>query len=417
MIAQLIDNFRVAYVGLLSNKLRAVLTVLGVTIGVAAVIILVSVGQAVESFVVDQFSSVGSNLIVVFGDVSTTGSSSTTNPADFLIPLTESDVDALSDGFRVPSVRTVAPNVAVGSAVVYEGREIDAQIAGVTQAYFDVLNVELLLGRSITNDDLDTAARIAIIDERGAEALFDNQYPIGERIRIGDVTFQVEGVLESFGGPGGNQGTSQIFIPLTAAQRYLGGTQTLSGEYAITSIMMEAVSEQRTDAAISEITAVLREEHELKDDEKDDFQVIAQTAVLDSLATITGLLTVFLAVIAGISLLVGGIGIMNIMLVTVTERTREIGLRKAVGAKHSDILLQFLIEAISLALTGGLIGTTIAALMSFLVSSLVPDLQVIIQTSSVLMATVICVAIGTFFGAYPANRAANLNPIDALRYE
>jgi putative ABC transport system permease protein len=405
VIAKLLDNVRIAYVGLVSNKLRTVLTMLGITIGIAAVIILVSIGQAVETFVKDQFSNVGSNLLVVF---STSGGSE---------PLTSDDVAALSDSFRVPDLRQVAPNVAVIASAIYEGKEVDAQIAGVTKDYFEILNTELLLGRTITGEDQDVASRIALIDERGAQMLFDNDYPIGKRIRIGNATFQVEGVLENYGGVGGNQGAAQIFVPLTAAQRYLGGAQTLTGEYAITAIFMEALSEERTDAAIAEITGVLREQHNLKEEDKDDFQIITQTAVLESLSTITGLLTIFLAVIAGISLLVGGIGIMNIMLVTVTERTKEIGLRKAVGAQRIDILLQFLVESVSLALLGGVIGTAIAASLALLVSALVPDLQVVIQVSSIVLVTLICVGIGTFFGAYPANRAAALNPIDALRYE
>jgi putative ABC transport system permease protein len=409
VIAKVFDNVRIAYVGLVSNKLRTALTMLGITIGIAAVIILVSVGQAVETFVNDQFSSIGSNLIVVFGAVPGANTDGE--------PLTASDVIALSDSFRVPDVRNVAPNVAVAASAVYEGKEVEAQIAGVTQSYFEVLNTEVLLGREITSEDQAVASRIALVDERGAEQLFNNEYPIGKRIRIGGVTFQVEGVLENFGGPGGGQAIPQIFVPLTAAQRYLGGTQTLTGEYAITSIFMEGLSEERTNAAIDEITAVLREEHKLKDDDEDDFQIITQSAILESLSTITGLLTVFLAVIAGISLLVGGIGIMNIMLVTVTERTKEIGLRKAVGAQRLDILLQFLVESVTLSLLGGVIGTAIAASMAFLVSAVVPDLQVSIQVSSIILVTAICVGIGMFFGAYPANRAAGLNPIDALRYE
>jgi putative ABC transport system permease protein len=409
VIAKIFDNVRIAYVGLVSNKLRTALTMLGITIGIASVIILVSIGQAVETFVKDQFSSVGSNLIVVFGNIPGANDSGQ--------PLTASDVAALSDSFRVPDVRAIAPNVAVAASAVYEGKEVDAQIAGVTHTYFEVLNTNVLLGRTITSEDQDVASRIALIDERGAEKLFNNDYPIGKRIRIGGATFQVEGVLENFSGPGGGQAIPQIFVPLTAAQRYLGGTQTLTGEYMISSIFMEGLSEDRTDAAIDEITSVLREQHKLNIDDKDDFQIITQTAVLDSLSTVTGLLTVFLAVIAGISLLVGGIGIMNIMLVTVTERTKEIGLRKAVGAQRIDILLQFLVESVSLALLGGVIGTAIAASVAFLVTSLVPDLQVVIQLSSIILVTLICVLIGTFFGAYPANRAAGLNPIDALRYE
>lgn len=416
MIAQLLDNFRVAYIGLASNKLRAALTMLGVTIGVAAVIILVSVGQAVESFVIDQFSSVGSNLLVVFGDASSTGSGNPNNPGEAFIPLTESDVAALSDNFRVPSVRAIAPNVAVASNAIYEGREVDAQIAGVTGVYFDVLNVDLILGRTITNEDQNTAAKIAVIDERGAEILFGNEYPIGKRIRLGDVSFTIEGVLEDFGGPGGNQGRAQIFVPLAAAQRYFGGARTLTGEYAITSVLMEAISQETTDSAIQEITAVLREEHDLTDDEENDFVVIAQTQILDSLSTITGLLTLFLGVIAGISLLVGGIGIMNIMLVSVTERTREIGLRMAVGGRRRDILQQFLVEAVSLCILGGLIGIIIGVLASTAIA-FVADWPILVSPSVLGGALAAAAATGICFGLFPARRAAYLNPIDALRSE
>jgi putative ABC transport system permease protein len=197
----------------------------------------------------------------------------------------------------------------------------------------------------------------------------------------------------------------------------LGVDRTLDGQYAISAIIVQAINQNAVDSLVDELTVVLREEHELDYDDDDDFQIFALTDILETLNAITGLLTVFLALIASISLLVGGIGIMNIMLVTVTERTREIGLRKAVGAQRPDIVTQFLTEAIVLALVGGLIGTLIAVGFSLLVSALVPDLVVQVQPNSILLATVITIATGAFFGAYPANRAARLNPIDALRHE
>ncbi|MBZ0295528.1 MAG: ABC transporter permease, partial [Anaerolineae bacterium] len=273
MISKIIDNLRVAYIGLVSNKLRSALTMLGITIGVAAVVLLVSIGQAVEHFVVDQFSAVGSNLIVVLGDVSSSANSSSAaaNPAAFFVPLTEGDVAAISDSFRVPDLRVVAPNLGVVSSASYEGHEIAVQIAGVTGEYFDALHVETAQGRLITDEDQNTAARVVVVDERAADALFGGDYPIGKRIRIGDIAFEVVGVAENFGGMGGDQGTAQVYVPLASAQRYLSSQRTLKGEYTITSIVMEAISDQRVDSAISQVTQVLREEHDLSDDEDNDF--------------------------------------------------------------------------------------------------------------------------------------------------
>ena len=422
MFAKLKDNIRAALSALRSNKLRSGLTMLGMTIGVAAVILLVSVGQAVKAFIVNEFSSFGSNWVQVSGTISNTAE--VTGPSDnetqvlqWYVPFSLSDYEAVSDPFRVPSASRVSAIVSVPLKAYYEGQTGEMQIFGVTPSYQDIFDVYAGVGRNFDERDIETGARVALLGIDAADILFEGEYPIGKEIRIGTVNFEVIGVLEDFASSLDQEDNQTILIPISAAWRRLGVDRTLSGEYAISAITVQAINQDSVESLVDEITQVLREEHELKYDDDNDFQIIALTDVLNVLNTITGLLTVFLALIASISLLVGGIGIMNIMLVTVTERTREIGLRKAVGAQRPDILTQFLTEAIVLALVGGLIGTLIAVGFSALATAAIPDLVVQVQPSSILLATFITIGTGAFFGAYPANRAARLNPIDALRYE
>jgi putative ABC transport system permease protein len=425
MFTKLRDNVRVAFSQLRSNKLRSGLTMLGMTIGVAAVILLVSVGQAVEAFIVNEFTSFGSNWVQVMGTISNTADLSSASPdaneaeaIQWYVPFSESDFKAVSDTFRVPSASRVAAGVSVPLDVSYDGEISDiSQVFGVTPSYQDIFNIHAGVGRNLDERDMETGARVALLGIDAVDILFEGRYPIGETIRIGTVNFEVVGVLEDFASSLDQNDNEVILIPLTTAWRRLGVDRTLSGEYAVSFISVQAINQDSVDSLVDEITEVLREEHELDYDDDNDFQVFALTDILDTLNTITGLLTVFLALIASISLLVGGIGIMNIMLVTVTERTREIGLRKAVGAQRPDIVTQFLTEAIVLAMVGGLIGTLIAVGFSALASAAIPDLTVQVQPSSILMATLITVGTGAFFGAYPANRAARFNPIDALRYE
>jgi putative ABC transport system permease protein len=422
MIAKLFDNIRVALDGLSHNKMRSGLTMLGMTIGVASVILLVSVGQSIEAFIISEFTSYGSNWVQVMGTVSNTADISTVSEREvdlvqWFVPFSESDYKALGDPLRVPSAADLAAMVAVPYPVSYQGQTEDLQVFGVTPSYQDILNVHVGVGRNLDQRDMDTAARVVLLGVDAADILFEGRYPIGQDIRIGQVKFQVVGVLEDFASSLDQNDNEIILMPLTTAWKRMGVERTLSGEYAITGIVAQALNAESVKPLISEMTAVLREQHKLKYDDDDDFQIIALTDIIDTLNAITALLTVFLGLIAGISLLVGGIGIMNIMLVTVTERTREIGLRKAVGARRPDILTQFLTESIVLALIGGLIGTLIAAGFSALVSALVPDLTVQVLPSSILLATLITIATGAFFGAYPASRAARLSPIDALRHE
>ncbi len=422
MFVKVRENARVAVNGLKSNKLRSALTMLGMTIGVASVILLVSVGQAVEQFIVDEFSAFGSNWVQVMGTISNTADTTGTSQREadmvqMFVPFTESDYDALSDNFRVPSASQVAAMAGVPFPVHYGGQTEPLQVFGVTANYLDILNIHAGVGRDFDEIDVNAASRVVLLGVDAADILFAGEYPIGKQVRIGPVNFEVIGVLEDFASSMDQDDNEIVLVPITAAWKRLGIDRTLSGEYAITAMIAQAASPGVVDSLVDEMKDVLREEHDLNYDDDDDFQIIALTDILETLNAITALLTVFLGLIAGISLLVGGIGIMNIMLVTVTERTREIGLRKAVGARRPDILSQFLTESIVLALVGGLIGTGIAVGFSLLVTLAVPDLSVIVQPSSIALATTITIATGAFFGAYPANRAAGLNPIDALRHE
>jgi putative ABC transport system permease protein len=332
--------------------------------------------------------------------------------------LTLDDARALQDISRVPDASAVMPQLNLNRPVTYEGRETAGRIRGVTPLFPQLRNREVLEGRFIEDADVQGLTRVAVIGLTVVERLFPDSYPIGRDIRIGGVNFRVVGVMAETGGTAfGGDENDLIFVPVTTAQTRLSGERDLSGDRPLSQILVQARDGDSVDLVAQQIRQTLREQHRINFRDEDDFMIFTQTDLLSSLSQITGLLTIFLGVIASISLLVGGIGIMNIMLVTVTERTREIGLRKAVGAQKRDILLQFLTEATTLSLVGGGIGILLSVGGALLVSAALPELNIAVQPSSVLFATLISLSVGVFFGSYPANRAATLNPIDALRYE
>ncbi len=418
MLTKLAENVRIAFEALLDNKTRSMLTMLGITIGVASVILLMSIGQAVERFVLGEFSSFGSNLIIVFGKANNEVENQfSASDVEIFTPLTEDDLQAVQDPFNVPDASVVAPAVGVDAPMEYEGEEYSPQIAGITPEYLEAYDFGIGTGQPINQDHVDNAARVAVIGVDVVEEAFDNRMPIGETIRISRVNFQVIGVWEEIESAIDPNANDVVILPMTTVQRRLISERTVTGTYPVTSISIKARDATVVDAVVEQVRTAIRTERNLDIDEADDFVLFSQNQLLDTLDTVTSLLTIFLAVIAGISLLVGGIGIMNIMLVTVTERTREIGLRKAVGAQRIDILTQFLFESTTLALVGGAAGTVIAITLSVVATALVPNLDVEVQPTSILLATAISMMIGTFFGAYPANRAAQLDPIDALHYE
>jgi putative ABC transport system permease protein len=404
------ENMRVALIGLRSNKLRSALTMLGITIGVAAVIVLVSLGQAVDNFVRDQFLGIGTNLLIVFAQQNDQGETK---------QLTISEAEALADPFNVPDAAGVMPQRTVTRNVTFEGKEVSIRILGVTPNYLDIRSRNMVDGQFFTSQDMETQARVAAIGLEAAERLFpDGTYPVGQSVRINGVTFRIIGVLNRVGGSGfGPSDDDLLVMPLSTVQGRLSGNRDLAGQRPLSNIVVQARDSESVELVAQEIRETMREQRRISFRDEDDFQIFTQSDLLESLGNVTGLLTVFLTLIAGISLLVGGIGIMNIMLVTVTERTREIGLRKAVGAQKNDILFQFLVEAMTLSLFGGGIGVLIAAGGTAALTGLLPDLEAQVQPSSVLLATAISGFVGVFFGIYPANRAASLNPIDALRYE
>jgi putative ABC transport system permease protein len=410
------ESFRLAFVGLAVNKLRSLLTMLGIIIGVAAVIALVSVGRGVEAVVAAEFQGLGNNLLFVFPGQIEPG-----NPRPRRAGgrgLTLNDAEALADPFRVPDVVGVAPTYD-RPAIVTRGREeARTTISGTNPQFPLVRNFRPVLGNFFNEQDMAGGARVAVLGQTVYEALFPNgELPIGESIQINNVNFRVIGLLEEKGGSGFNDQDDLIVIPLSTAQQRLFPARRADGKLRVDLIFAQVIDEDRQEAAIAEMALVLREQHNISFRDEDDFTILSQSELLGAFGQITDVLTIFLGVIAGISLLVGGIGIMNIMLVSVTERTREIGLRKAVGAKQQDILSQFLVEAIVLASLGGIIGLALGALGSILIGNLSPILDPLLAWDSVILAILFSAAVGLFFGLYPATRAAALNPIDALRYE
>ena len=405
---------------LAANKLRAALTMLGIIIGVGAVISLMSAGAGVSLYIEEQFQAMGSNLLFVLpGSME----AAMTGPPGMRVgtaELNDGDVTALRDTVRAPDVEAVAPQMFRSTDVATGRGSTLVQVMGVTPEFAAVRNWYPEVGRFIGQEDLLSRSRVALLGPAVVEELFPNDpFPLDQTVRINGMPFRVIGVLEEKGGSEFGDEDNSAMVPLTTAQTRLfpSRSRSRSTGYQVSVILIQATGEDRIEEASDQVAALMRERHGIGFADEDDFSIISQADMLDVFGQITDVLTTFLGAIAGISLLVGGIGIMNIMLVSVTERTREIGLRKAMGARRRDILWQFLVEAVLLSLVGGVVGVGIGALGAGIVTTLIDDFRAVVTLQSVLLATTFSAAVGLFFGIYPARRAAQLHPIDALRYE
>ena len=400
--------FKIALRALANNKMRAFLTMLGIIIGVASVITMLAIGQGSKKSIQAQISEMGSNIIMINPGGERRGGVRM-DPSE-MQTLKLTDYEALRDETNFLSA--VSPTVSSSGQLIAGNNNYPSSISGVGTEYLDIRQLSIAQGEMFTEADIQVSAKVCVIGQTIVDNLFpDGQDPVGKVIRFNQVPFRVAGVLKAKGY--NSMGMDQddiVLAPYTTvmkrllAQTYLGG------------IFASALSEDMTDYATDEVTAILRRNHKLQADEEDDFSIRSQQELSSMLNSTTDLMTTLLACIAGISLVVGGIGIMNIMYVSVTERTREIGLRMSVGARGIDILAQFLIEAILISITGGLIGVVIGCGASFVVKN-VAHWPIYIQAWSVFLSFAVCTVMGVFFGWYPAKKAAQLDPIDAIRYE
>jgi putative ABC transport system permease protein len=400
----------IALRSLLANKLRGGLTMLGIVIGVAAVIALVAAGTGAQAQVAERFESLGSNLLVISpGFMSFRGVSRGASAQS----LTNDDVEAIAR--LATSVSAIAPEYSTQSQqVVYFNRNTQTTVLGVTPAYQAVREWRVDRGRFIESVDLVSRNKVAVLGATVAEELFGTLVdPLNKTIKISRQNYEVVGILASKGVGGFQNLDDQVFIPLSTAQIKFGG----AGNRSLRAINVQVSSAGQMERAQAELAAILRARHGLAQGQNDDFSIQNQAQIVESVQETTQTFTVLLASIAAISLLVGGIGVMNIMLVSVTERTREIGIRKAVGARRRDILAQFLVEAMVLCLLGGLIGVLAGYGGAQLITPLLGGSRALVTPDSVAMALGVSIAVGLFFGLYPAGRAATLRPIDALRYE
>jgi putative ABC transport system permease protein len=405
----ILSILRIAMRALSRNKMRSSLTMLGIIIGVGAVIAMVGVGQGARQQVQDQIAAMGSNILFVgAGSVNRGGQRTGFGGTKTLI---QGDIDAILR--EVPTIKAIAPNDGTSAQVVYENQNWSTRVNGTTPSFFEVRLWPVQKGTTFSQDDVDQAANVVVLGTTVATNLFGTTDPVGKTVRVRDLPFKVIGVLLSKGYSSGGMGGDQddvAYMPITTMQKKLTGNTWFSF------VMCSAISKDASFAAQQQITALLRDRHRIRQGQDDDFFVRNMADIADLQDQSSAVFTYLLASIASVSLLVGGIGIMNIMLVSVTERTREIGIRMAIGATEEDVQRQFLIEAVVLSMLGGFIGIMLGVGSSFLITNVL-GWAVLISPWAILAAALFSMAVGIFFGYYPARKAARLDPIEALRYE
>ena len=400
--------FRIALKALSNNKFRGFLTMLGIIIGVGSVITMLAIGQGSKKSIQAEISEMGSNMIMISPGAERRGG--VRMSGDDMQTLKVKDFEDILSNCKY--ITLASPTVNASGQAVYGANNTPTSVTGVTRDYLDIRGYKVKDGDIFSEQDIHTSAKVCVIGKTVVDELFpDGESPVGKVIRFGSIPFRIVGVLESKGTNSmGQDQDNLMFAPYTTVMKRIQAVTYLQG------ITCSALSEEYTDRAIEEITAVLRENHKLKDDTADDFNIRSQQELSSMMTSTSDMMSTLLAAVAAISLIVGGIGIMNIMYVSVTERTREIGLRMSIGAKSRDILSQFLIEATLLSVVGGLIGVLAGIIAAFVVKVLL-NYPIAISTGSIILSFAVCTVIGIFFGWYPARKASNLDPIEALRYE
>ena len=405
----IVNLFRIAWRALLRNKLRAFLTMLGIIIGVASVITMVAIGQGSKQSIRDQLTGMGANMINIRPSSNTTAGGGARLGASGLQTLKIEDINAIKKNAHF--ITAISPGVTANGQVINGSLNWPTSMQGVSPDYLSIRDWKLSDGVNFTENDVKTSAKVCLIGQTIVTNIFAGEDPIGKVIRFGNVPIKVIGILSVKGVNAFGQDQDDVILaPYTTVQKRILAITYVQTIYA------SVVDEKSSDTAAAEVTSILRKQHRLKAGEDDDFSIRNQAELISTISSTSELLTVLLAAIASITLLVGGIGIMNIMYVSVTERTKEIGLRMSIGARGIDILLQFLVEAILISITGGIIGVLLGITSSQLVNTFL-KWPILVSGSSIILAFTVCAITGVFFGYYPAQKASRLDPIDALRYE